>query len=377
MLDFLHDKSEKKVEYIELIYDLIFVYLVGKNGELLHHIEGGFIAAGTYLAYLSSTLVILQIWYFSTLYINRYGSGRVREHIGLFINMFLLYFMAEGIRADWAATYLRYNLAWALILINLSVQYILRARSQPQVTDTERRHIRLQVILLLAEAAFILLSIPVYRFTGIALGPAAALLGFAAAVLFRRTCIRVPVDFPHLAERVMLYVVFTFGEMILGIAGYFSSELSVLTVYFSLTAFLMVVGLFSGYGYFYDHLLDLEQQTSGTGYMLLHVLLLLALNNITAALEFVRQPSVSLVPKAAFLVVSLLLYYLCLLGTQRFAVKHAERRFYWKMAVCFAVYCLIIALFYARSVISMAVSVLFIYLQLFALKYAGVEKKKS
>ena len=27
--------DEKKVEYIELIYDLIFVYLIGKNAALL------------------------------------------------------------------------------------------------------------------------------------------------------------------------------------------------------------------------------------------------------------------------------------------------------------------------------------------------------
>ncbi len=28
-------QDEKKVEYIELIYDLIFVYLIGRNNSLL------------------------------------------------------------------------------------------------------------------------------------------------------------------------------------------------------------------------------------------------------------------------------------------------------------------------------------------------------
>ena len=31
------DSKEKKVEYIELIYDLIFVYIIGRNNSLLHH----------------------------------------------------------------------------------------------------------------------------------------------------------------------------------------------------------------------------------------------------------------------------------------------------------------------------------------------------
>ena len=35
--------DEKKVEYIELIYDLIFVYLIGKNAALLSSVEAGFI----------------------------------------------------------------------------------------------------------------------------------------------------------------------------------------------------------------------------------------------------------------------------------------------------------------------------------------------
>ena len=379
MLDFLQDKSEKKVEYIELIYDLIFVYLVSQNGQLLHNIEDGFITTGAYLTYLASSVVILQIWYFSSLLINRYGSGTLREHLGLFVNMYLLYFMADGIRVDWGPTYLRYNLAWALILINLAVQYLLRLRFGAPLSPRERHHARLQVVILLTESFIVLITIPVYHLTGLAFAPWAAVCGFAAPILTRRVDAQVPVDFSHMSERVMLYVVFTFGEMILGITGYFASEFSGMTVYYSLMAFLLVAGLFSGYGYYYDRLVDRSLVTTGTGYMLLHILLILALNNITAALEFMRQPRVFLIPKTIFLVLSLLVYFLCLLGTQRFAVKHIGRgnRFYWMLGACFAAYCLLIALSYRRPYISMAISVLFIYLQLFALKRAGVDREPA
>ena len=84
--------GEKKVEYIELVYDLIFVYLVGRNNSLLHAIENGFFSANTYLTYIVATLVILQVWYFSTLFINRYGTNGVADHVFLFINMSLLYY---------------------------------------------------------------------------------------------------------------------------------------------------------------------------------------------------------------------------------------------------------------------------------------------
>ena len=121
--------EEKKVEYIELIYDLVFVYFIGRNNEILHHIDGGFFTVPTYLNYILGILVILQVWYFSTLYINRYGDNSYHNTLGLFINMYLIYYMANGTRVDWANYYTRYNIAWALILINLAVQYFFQFKT--------------------------------------------------------------------------------------------------------------------------------------------------------------------------------------------------------------------------------------------------------
>lgn len=75
------NKEEKKVEYPELIYDLIFVYLIGRNNSLLHHVEDGFISEDLFLTYVLCTLAIIQIWNFTTFYINRYGTNGLRDHI--------------------------------------------------------------------------------------------------------------------------------------------------------------------------------------------------------------------------------------------------------------------------------------------------------
>lgn len=109
-LPLLHnsDKTdEKKVEYLELIYDLIFVYIIGRNNSLLHHAENGFVTGGVFLAYVLCTLAVIQIWNFSTFYTNLYGRNGVRDHVFLFINMFLLYYMADGISTAWQASFYR------------------------------------------------------------------------------------------------------------------------------------------------------------------------------------------------------------------------------------------------------------------------------
>ena len=83
-------KDEKKVEYLELIYDLIFVYVIGRNNSLLHDITNGFVTGSTFIAYILCSLAIIQIWNFSTYYINMHGRNGLRDHIFLFINMYLL-----------------------------------------------------------------------------------------------------------------------------------------------------------------------------------------------------------------------------------------------------------------------------------------------
>ncbi|MBQ1659504.1 MAG: low temperature requirement protein A, partial [Clostridia bacterium] len=52
------------------------------------------------------------------------------------------------------------------------------------------------------------------------------------------------VDFPHLSERAMLYVVFTFGEMVIAVSNYFKDDVTFNNMYFAGMVFLIVVGLF-------------------------------------------------------------------------------------------------------------------------------------
>lgn len=357
------EKAEKKVEYIELIYDLIFVYLIGRSNALLHTMEGGFFTAPTYLNYLLSSLVILQIWYFSTLFINRYGSNGVSDHIGLFINMYLLYYMAEGTRSDWSGYYARYNVAWGLILVNLSVQYFLRLRKSDGMMPWETRHLKFHGRLLLLQAAVIFCSIPVYHFWRLPLSWLSLLVGFAAVIFTWRIDALVPVNFEHLTERVMLYVVFTFGETIISIAGYFVGDFSLRTAYFSLMAFLVVAGLFLSYGFLYNHVIDRERMMVGNGYMMLHILLILALSGLTAALEFMPEPEVSELPKNVFLVACFLVYYLAMFLIGNYAKEglRAGRRYVIQLCGIALAFVVLMGLFYRNGAVSILISAVFVY----------------
>ncbi len=314
--------KEKKVEYVELIYDLIFVYIIGRNNQLLHSFENGFVALPAFLAYVMTTLAVIQIWNYTTYYVNVYGRHGVRDHVFLFVNMFLLYFVGEGTRADWQAYHTQYHAAWALILINIGLQYLLELRNHEE--DEYRKHMAQMAAILFAEAAIVAADIAVYRaFDHTWTSLAAVLFGMLMVWLFGQRNSADVIDFPHLSERAMLYVVFTFGEMIIAIASYFEGELSLRGVYFALMAFLIVVGLFLSYGVFYDHIIDREKKTNGLGYMLIHIFLIFAMNNITNGLEFMREEEINLLPKLLFLIGSFLLFFACLfaLGSRHTKAK--------------------------------------------------------
>ena len=362
--------KEKKVEYVELIYDLIFVYIIGRNNDLLHVFENGFVSLPAFLAYIMTTLAVIQIWNHTTYYINIYGRHSIREHVFLFINMFLMYFIGEGTRVDWQRFHTQYHVAWALILINIGVQYLIELRNH-KTEENRQQTIRMASILLI-EAAIVLGGIPVFRATGTTwLSLAAVLFGIGAVLLTSPQKSESIVDFTHLSERAMLYVVFTFGEMIIAIASYFVGEFSFRSTYFALMAFLIVVGLFLSYGVFYDHIIDREKRTNGLAYMMLHLFIIFAMNNITNGLEFMQEGEVSLLPKILFLVVSFLLFFGCLfaLGNRHAKAKCSKYRQFCVQAVLIGVvFAVLMLLFRTEMMVNITLTVVFVFL-LFVMIY--------
>ena len=358
----LQEKEEKKVEYLELIYDLIFVYIIGRNNSLLQAVEGGFVPAGRFFAYVLCTLAVIQIWTFSTLYMNMFGRNSVRDHVFLFINMYLLYYIGEGTRLRWEGYRTQYHAAWALVLINIGVQYMIELRNHRGEREAEKM-IRHRAFTLFTEAAIVLLAIPSFPIPFYVFSALAVLAGFGMTWLLAQKGKEVLVDFSHLTERAMLYVVFTFGEMIIAIASYFEGELTINSIYFSLMAFLIVAALFLSYEILYNHIIDRERRTRGIAYMMIHFFLIFAMNNITAALEFMRDPDILLLPRIEFLILAFLLFYVCLFGLMKYAKRRMGMsvRFAAPLGVMTILFVVLMFVFRENMRVNIAISVVFVY----------------
>ena len=73
--------KDRKVENIELFYDLIFVYAISKISELAHHTHNGIIEPLVLISFILSSLAVLQEWLYLTNYLNRFGTFNIKEII--------------------------------------------------------------------------------------------------------------------------------------------------------------------------------------------------------------------------------------------------------------------------------------------------------
>lgn len=357
-------KEEKKVEYLELIYDLVFVYMVGRNNALLSHFENGFVSADAFIAYILCTLAIIQIWNFTTFYINMFGRNGVRDHVFLLINMYLMYFIGESTRFDWAAYQAQYHIAWALILINIGMQYVIEKRNH-QADVWNRDIIKRMSVTLFIEAAIALAAAFVPPQAVAPVSFAAIFTGIIMTALSRGKSPGGAIDFMHLTERAMLYVVFTFGEMVIVVSAYFagngSFDLSI--IYFSLTCFLIVAGLFVSYEIIYDHLLDREKEDGGMLYMIIHIFIIFALGCITVALEFMREEEVHLLPKMIFITAAIIAYYVFLFCMAPYAKRICsfDAAFILKLVAVTAVFAVLMMVFRENMRVNIFVTVAYVW----------------
>jgi len=294
------------VSNIELFYDLIFVYCISVITSLCHHPQGDFLDWNTYSAYLFSLLVVLQIWFYTVLLINRYGNRSASDNIMLFLNMFLLYFMANGISVDWASTVFTFNFAWALILLNVIVHWLIKRfrysnldEDDYAIIDRTVAVLSLQCVLVLV-AAFMPAEISgVLSFVALAIGMAMWRLGDVYS--------RKPPYFAHLAERCSLLVIITFGEMVVGVSIYMSGGVDLI---YPILVFTLVVGLFLIYMYEHDNMVDHNHPSDGMTYTTIHAWVILILGSLTIALEYMPDTAIALLPKSIFLTACLILYLL-------------------------------------------------------------------
>ncbi|MBQ3472619.1 MAG: low temperature requirement protein A [Methanobrevibacter sp.] len=313
--------KEKKVELIELFYDLIFVYAISKLTSLISEPVNGGIPLNSLFVYIITSFVILQAWLYFTNYVNRYGRWKGYEYLIACINMIAVIYMANTISTDWAFMVLPFNISMLIMLLTVVALYSVHANKEKSMKGAAGNSISILIIVCCIYVIALLAIL--FGFTGyvIWIDVAAVLTGAFLPFFLRGSFDRSIISFPHLVERFELLTIITFGEAIVGMTHFFdigSFDLVPILVFF------IIITMFGSYVVQIHDLMNHHREERSLRLMFSHYFIVISINLVTVAFELVHNGEINPWIAGGLLIISLIVFYISIMANKEYYHKGIE-----------------------------------------------------
>ena len=312
--------KHKRVEFSELFYDLVLVFAISKTTALIHHLHDGILTWSSLFDFLMSLLVLVNSWMIQTVYTNRYGKNSLFNMVIMFINMGLLLFISNMIGHDWQLYF--HSFCWAVGTLTLTLFFQYLVEYYRKSTDTVNRKsikgfiwmtgLRTFGVYL---AALLPINLGIYVFV------LSILLTFIMPITMTRKGKRFQVNLPHLIERISLLVIITFGEMIMGLANFYTLE--DFSIY-SILYFIIMLALFMFYFTQFDHAIDEASNQNGIFLIYSHYPIFIGLLMITVSMTFLLNPEANHLFVTSFFYIGFGLFQAAVLANSPFNKKYLQ-----------------------------------------------------
>lgn len=359
--------KHKRVEFSELFYDLVFVFAISKATALIHPFHSGVVAWDSLLDFFISVMVIINSWMIQTIYTNRYGTNSLFNMVIMFINMGLMLFMSNMIGYNWQQWF--YYTCWPVgtLTLTLFFQYLVEFfRKSTDNTDRESIKGFLWLTGLGSLGVYLAALFPIY--VGVYIFIASILLTFIVPIFLITKDEHFQVNLPHLIERVSLLVIITFGEMVVGLASFFTVEN--FSIY-SVLNFVIMLSLFLFYFGEFDHAIDEGSSQKGLFVIYSHYPIFIGLMLMTVSMGYLLNPEANLLVAISFFYIGIGLFQAAVLANGPYN-KHYLRypRSYYCAQATLYLAALILSLLFASNpitvlsiatIFTLAIAIHFIY----------------
>ena len=338
--------KHKRVEFSELFYDLVLVFAISKTTALIHHLHDGILTWDSLFDFFMSLLVLINSWMIQTVYTNRYGKNSLFNMVIMFINMGLLLFISNMIDHDWQLYF--HSFCWAVGTLTLTLFFQYLVEYYRKSTDTiDRKSIKgfLWMTGLRTFGVYLAAILPINL--GIYVFVLSILLTFIMPITMTRKAKYFQVNLPHLIERISLLVIITFGEMIMGLANFFTIEN--FSIY-SILYFIIMVSLFMFYFGQFDHAIDEASDQKGIFLIYSHYPIFIGLIMITVSMSFLLSPEANHLFVTSFFYMGLGLFQAAVLANGPYNKDYLRypKRFYFVQATLYLT-ALILSLIFAST----------------------------
>ena len=349
--------KHKRVEFSELFYDLVFVFAISKATTLIEHLHNGILTWNSFLDFFMAVLVLTDSWMIQTVYTNRYGKNSLFNMVIMFIKMGLLLFIANMIGPDWQQ-YFHY-LCWAVgtLTFTLFLQYLVEFfRKSTDNTDRESIKGFLWLTGLGSLGVYLAALFPIY--VGVYIFIASILLTFIVPIFLITKDEHFQVNLPHLIERVSLLVIITFGEMVVGLASFFTVEN--FSIY-SVLNFVIMLSLFLFYFGEFDHAIDEGSSQKGLFVIYSHYPIFIGLMLMTVSMGYLLNPEANLLVAISFFYIGIGLFQAAVLANGPYNKNYLRypRSYYCAQATLYLAALILSLLFASNPITVLSIATIF------------------
>ena len=349
--------KHKRVEFSELFYDLVFVFAISKATALIHPLHSGVVAWDSLLDFFISVMVIINSWMIQTIYTNRYGTNSLFNMVIMFINMGLMLFMSNMIGYNWQQWF--YYTCWAVgtLTLTLFFQYLVEFfRKSTDNTDRESIKGFLWLTGLQSLGVYLAALFPIY--VGVYIFIASILLTFIVPIFLITKDEHFQVNLPHLIERVSLLVIITFGEMVVGLASFFTVEN--FSIY-SVLNFVIMLSLFLFYFGEFDHAIDEGSSQKGLFVIYSHYPIFIGLMLMTVSMGYLLNPEANLLVAISFFYIGIGLFQAAVLANGPYNKNYLRypRSYYCAQATLYLAALILSLLFASNPITVLSIATIF------------------
>lgn len=349
--------KHKRVEFSELFYDLVFVFAISKATALIHPLHSGVVTWDSLLDFFISVMVIINSWMIQTIYTNRYGTNSLFNMVIMFINMGLMLFMSNMIGYNWQQWF--YYTCWAVgtLTLTLFFQYLVEFfRESTDNTDRESIKGFLWLTGLGSLGVYLAALFPIY--VGVYIFIASILLTFIVPIFLITKDEHFQVNLPHLIERVSLLVIITFGEMVVGLASFFTVEN--FSIY-SVLNFVIMLSLFLFYFGEFDHAIDEGSSQKGLFVIYSHYPIFIGLMLMTVSMGYLLNPEANLLVAISFFYIGIGLFQAAVLANGPYNKNYLRypRSYYCAQATLYLAALILSLLFASNPITVLSIATIF------------------
>ncbi|MDP5276327.1 low temperature requirement protein A [Chengkuizengella axinellae] len=299
---------EKRVTWLELFYDLVFVVAIATATHVLLHVEEGVIHAEYLLKFVLMMIPIWGAWAGQTLFINRFGEDLIHQRVFMIIQMFFTLIMISSLSVDFDEYYYSFLFGYlGLRIITVSQYFVARKREEGDRKKVAQYLGTSFWIGLMISALSIFFDSWV-RYLIFYLG---IFVDIALPIFGRKYLIKHPINIAHLLERFGLFTIILFGESIV-------SALSILdpkdgdlySISFSAVSFIVIISMWWQYFDNLEKKVDKTLKTAGQAIIFGHLLIFTSLSMVAVSLQLLYLYEVNYYFMVFFVFVSVVLYFL-------------------------------------------------------------------